>query len=97
MVDKPIGKESEEKWLVRCSQGHEFFTDYLPEIVSEKTGDFECPKCVAERKTSYVSLISEQCATYHCMKCLDDDLLLCSCYCHDDSEHALELLKKLEV
>ena len=45
-------KKPKEVWLVRCSQGHEFYTDYLPEIVNKETGDFECSKCVAEKKVA---------------------------------------------
>ena len=85
-----------EAWLVKCSQGHEFFTDYLPEIVNEITGDYECPKCLAIGKLSSVKLRSEYCDTENHLKCQDDDLLECSCFCHDDSEYVLQMIAELE-
>ncbi len=96
MVNNPIEKKPKEVWLVRCSQGHEFYTDYLPEIVNKETGDFECSKCVAEKKTSYISLISEPCATGNCLACPDNDLLECSCFCHEDQDYILQLIAELE-
>ena len=89
-------KEIKEIWSVRCSQGHEFFTDYLPEIVNETTGEYECTKCLKEQKTSCITLTSEECLKGRCLSCPDNGFMECSCACHDDFEYVLQLTAQFE-
>ena len=86
-----------EAWLVRCSQGHEFFTDYLPEIVNEITGDYECPECLAIGETTPVNLTCSHCVEGKHLVCPEADLLECSCKCNEDPEFILQLIAELEI
>lgn len=96
MVRKTIQKGPKKSWLVRCSQGHEFFANYLSEIVDEAIGDYVCHKCLANGKIVFVNLISLQCADGKHLLCPEDDLLECCCRCHEDPEYMLDFISELE-
>lgn len=89
-------EEPVQKWLVRCSEGHEFYIDYIPDIVNEITGDFECIECIIGHRESEVKLISEQCVDGECLSCPDEHDMLCTCSCHTDPEYMLKRLEELE-
>ena len=89
-------KELKEVWLIKCSQGHEFTTDYIPEIINETTGEYECYKCLAEQKISSLTIRSEECVKGNCLSCPDTGFMECSCPCHGDFEFVLQILAEFE-
>ena len=84
-------------WLTDCEIGHSHMINDPVEIYDDSYVDYLCPDCLAIGKINPVKLKCSHCAEGNHPMCYDYDLLECSCFCHDDSEYVMELLRELEV
>lgn len=85
-----------QSYIATCEKGHTKKISDLGEIYNGFTFDYECPECLAIGEITNVNLTCPNCGEGKHWLCPENDLLGCSCFCHEDSEYVLQLIAELE-